>query len=210
MASSSPNEDQSKTVVGQPVQFSYPPACLPTTHNPYTAPPPAAYYQSDPHSSQPNKTIRCNKSILCGVVIFAFLLLAIITCTSNIAWLVLHPEPPLLQIDSLGISNFNVSQYKLTANWVANFTADNPNDKMRIVLYERDVYVFYKNYYLSWDGRWPDLNLDPKKQGKMSSHLEKIESEHLEIEKQLAQKIGEDRKSGMVAFHGEDGCFRYL
>lgn len=79
-----------------------------------------------------------------------FIILITLTCISSIiVWLILRPETPEFKVDSLTVTNFNVSKTYFTANWEANVTAYNPNRKLKVYFDRVQSFVYYEEDFLS-------------------------------------------------------------
>ncbi|KAL4578530.1 hypothetical protein LXL04_014654 [Taraxacum kok-saghyz] len=158
--------DQNRPVTGYPA----PPASngYPTntaTAYPYVAPPPqnqgqyfnvsANPYYSDPYANQQRATfIRRIFAVFIGCII-------IVGTIVFIMWLILRPQIPQFRVDTLTLSNFNMSSNSLiSGTWDARFTVRNPNSKI-VLYYDRiEAAVFYKSESIS------ETTVPPFAQGK--------------------------------------------
>ncbi|GFZ20253.1 hypothetical protein Acr_28g0009580 [Actinidia rufa] len=68
-----------------------------------------------------------------------------------IVWLVLRPRVPEFRVDSVSLSNFNLSSTSslLTGNWDVKFAVSNPNHKISLYYDHIAASVFYKDESLS-------------------------------------------------------------
>lgn len=149
-------------VTGYPAP-GYPPSNNPSgcattagTGFPYAAPPlrPAHYNPRYPY--YPRATLFRR---LLAILIAFFIISGTIVF---IIWLVLRPRFPDFRVDSLSLSNFNLSSSPsslISAKWDVRFTVRNPNHKLSIFYDHINAYVFYKSESLS------DTTLPPFVQG---------------------------------------------
>ncbi|KAL8210215.1 hypothetical protein R6Q57_006947 [Mikania cordata] len=153
--------DQSRPVTGYPAYSGagHQPNGYPNTATayPYVAPPPhppqnqGTYfhvagnpYYSNPYASQPRATFvhrffACliGSILITGIIIF-------------IMWLVLRPQIPQFRVETLTLSNFNISTNSLiSGNWDARFTARNPNSKITLYYNQIEAAIFYKSDSIS-------------------------------------------------------------
>lgn len=77
-----------------------------------------------------------------------------------IIWLILRPRVPEFRVDSLSVSNFNISSSLVSGNWDVQFTVRNPNKKITVKYDRIDADVFYKSEGLA------STTLPPFSQGK--------------------------------------------
>ncbi|KAL6966771.1 hypothetical protein U1Q18_032564 [Sarracenia purpurea var. burkii] len=115
---------------------------------PYAAPPPQpAYYTADPYYAQsypdPRATLLRR---LFAILIASFIIAGTI---AFIIWLILRPRIPDVQVDSVTLSNFNLSSSTVTGNWDVRFTVRNPNHKITLHYERIEASVFYKDESLS-------------------------------------------------------------
>ncbi|KAD6453352.1 hypothetical protein E3N88_08057 [Mikania micrantha] len=67
-----------------------------------------------------------------------------------IMWLVLRPQIPQFRVETLTLSNFNISTNSLiSGNWDARFTARNPNSKITLYYNQIEAAIFYKSDSIS-------------------------------------------------------------
>ncbi|XP_043716755.1 NDR1/HIN1-like protein 2 [Telopea speciosissima] len=163
------DDDQTKMRTGYP-GMGYPPPPLgmgyppptppaaaagypgyPNTHNvyPYAAAPPAAYYNNEypvaaasPYNSGPYGFLR---QIIIGMITT----FVIIGMLYFLIWLMIRPRYPVVQIDSLVVSNFTITDSKLDTDWDLSFNIWNPNRKLDMNYKEIDTLIFYGRNLLS-------------------------------------------------------------
>ncbi|XP_004241340.1 uncharacterized protein At1g08160 [Solanum lycopersicum] len=138
--------DPNRPVTGYPAAAAPPPnhngypsarPQPPATAYPYAAPP---YYNNypypDPYAAQRNTFLRRVIAILVASTIITGTILFVI-------WIVILPRIPEFQVDSLNVSNLNLSNSLITANWDLRFTARNPNKKLTLYYDEIAAAIFY-------------------------------------------------------------------
>ncbi|XP_057483461.1 NDR1/HIN1-like protein 10 isoform X2 [Actinidia eriantha] len=119
---------------------------------PYAAPPPqSAYYynNNNPYYAQPYPDPRAAFLRRLVVIIAASFIIA--GTIVFIVWLVLRPRVPEFRVDSVSLSNFNLSSTSslLTGNWDVKFAVSNPNHKISLYYDHIAASVFYKDESLS-------------------------------------------------------------
>ncbi|MCD7462733.1 hypothetical protein HAX54_049268 [Datura stramonium] len=117
---------------------------------PYAAPPPssAAYYHNNPYyQPQPYATQRT--TFLRRVIAMAIAAMVIAGTFVFIVWLILRPRLPEFRVDSFSVSNLNLSNSLISANWDLGFTVRNPNKKMTLYYDDVAAAVFYDSVSLS-------------------------------------------------------------
>ncbi|XP_059314917.1 NDR1/HIN1-like protein 10 [Lycium ferocissimum] len=137
-----------------PNGYTQPP---PGTAYPYAAPPPssAAYYHNNnPYYQQqpphPYAAVATQRATFLRRVIAIAIASMVITATFVfIVWLILRPKLPEFRVDSLSVSNLNLNNSLISANWDLRFTVKNPNKKMTLYYDEVALAVFYDYESLS-------------------------------------------------------------
>ncbi|KAM0056483.1 putative Late embryogenesis abundant protein, LEA_2 subgroup [Helianthus debilis subsp. tardiflorus] len=150
--------DPNRPVTGYPAPpasngYPAPPASngypAPPASNGYPAYPYAAqqqqqhqpsYYYSNPLANQQRAAfLRRMFALFIGCVI-------IIGTIAFIIWLVLRPQVPQFTLQTLTLTNFNVtSNSMISGNWDARFTVRNPNSKITLFYDHVEAAVFYKS-----------------------------------------------------------------
>ncbi|KAL4567643.1 hypothetical protein LXL04_023232 [Taraxacum kok-saghyz] len=148
--------EQSRPVTGYPAHSAtgYPNTA---TAYPYVAAPPNApqnqgtyfhvagtRYHSDPYASQQRATfvhrffaILIGSILITGIIIFTM-------------WLILRPQIPQFRVETLTLSNFNISSNSLVAgDWDAHFIVRNPNSKITLYYDQIEAAVFHKSDSIS-------------------------------------------------------------
>ncbi|XP_059300316.1 NDR1/HIN1-like protein 10 [Lycium ferocissimum] len=157
--------DPNRPVTGYPAAAAAPPnpngystaqPPPPATAYPYAAPP---YYNNnypyqDPYTAQRNTFLRRVIAILVASTIITGTVLFVI-------WLIILPRVPEFQIDSLNISNLNLSNSLITANWDLHFTAKNPNKKITLYFDEIAAAIFYESLSIA-DTTVPPFFMDKR------------------------------------------------
>lgn len=155
-------ENQSRPATGYPASaYPHPPpppntypnsaAATAATAYPYAAPPPPhpTYYypNNNPHYPQPYPDPRATFARRLFVILIASFLIALTVALA--LWLILRPRLPDFRVDSLALSNLNLSSSSITANWAINFTVVNPNKKITFYYDQVQAAVYYNDVSLS-------------------------------------------------------------
>ncbi|EPS67655.1 hypothetical protein M569_07117 [Genlisea aurea] len=120
---------------------------------PYGRPPPSGGYygyQSYPQSYQYDPNYAQRLTFLRRIVGLGIAVLIVFGTITFIVWLVLRPQMPQFQVDSLSISNFSLGSSSLISFTSAvRLTATNPNKKMKLEYDDIQAYIYYKTESLS-------------------------------------------------------------
>lgn len=101
-----------------------------------------AFIPSPTHNLSYNRCV--SRSMLTLVTLFLLL-----SCVIAIAWLVIDPQDPSIQLTSLSLSNISLSNPRFAANYDIVFNVNNTNKKPSLVIDHVRVVVFYGNALLS-------------------------------------------------------------
>ncbi|KAL8201787.1 hypothetical protein R6Q57_010934 [Mikania cordata] len=128
---------------GRPVT-GYPAPAAPNGYAyPYAAHPPPTYFNvatgNPPYPNQQRANfLRRVFAVFIGCII-------IIGTIVFIIWLVLRPKVPQFRVDTLSLTNFNItSNSMISGNWNAGVTVRNPNSKITLYYDHVEAAVFYK------------------------------------------------------------------
>ncbi|PSR89828.1 hypothetical protein CEY00_Acc30021 [Actinidia chinensis var. chinensis] len=171
------------------------------TAYPYAAPPPqSAYYynNNNPYYAQPNPDPRAAFLRRLVVIIAASFIIA--GTVVFIVWLILRPRVPEFRVDSVSLSNFNLSSTSslLTGNWDVKFAVSNPNHKISLYYDHIEASVFYKDESLS------ETTVAPFDQGTRNQTVVRatFAAAARYVDKKAADSINSDRTSrGSVDFN---------
>ncbi|KAL8243444.1 hypothetical protein R6Q59_009702 [Mikania micrantha] len=111
---------------------------------PYAAQPPTTYFKvatgNPPYPNQQRTNFLCRVfAVFIGCVI-------IIGTIVFIIWLVLRPKVPQFSVNTLSLTNFNItSNSMISCNWNAGVTVRNPNSKITLYYDHVEAAVFYKS-----------------------------------------------------------------
>ncbi|KAM7496978.1 hypothetical protein LguiA_021392 [Lonicera macranthoides] len=152
--------DHSRPVTGypatnpQPQSNGYPSANTSYPYpNPHPYPNPNPYYNPNPNPNPYYDNAAANRRATLLRRIFAVIIAAVIITGTIIfiMWLVLRPRIPEFSIDTLNLTNFNVSPSSslITGNWDVRFTVRNPNKKITLVYDRIQSFMFYRDDSLS-------------------------------------------------------------
>ncbi|KAK4375837.1 hypothetical protein RND71_006514 [Anisodus tanguticus] len=184
--------DPNRPVTGYPATQP-PPQPPPATTYPYLAPP---YYNNnypyqDPYTAQCNTFLRRVIAVLIASTIITGTILFVI-------WLVILPRIPEFQVDSLTISNLNLSNSLITANWDLNFTARNPNRKITLYYDEIAAAIFYNSLSIA-DTTVPPFFMDKVNE---TAHKVSFVASGAYVEKWAFDGMGKERtEKESVAFN---------
>ncbi|KAJ8768038.1 hypothetical protein K2173_020978 [Erythroxylum novogranatense] len=148
-------QDSSRPATGYPVPNGHTPPPTGTAY-PYQAPPPNTNTNTNPYfyynQQQQQPFYSDRRALILRRMIVAVIAVTVIFFTILfIMWLVIRPRLPDFQIQSLSLSNFNISSTSqtVTGNWNARFQVYNPNKKMKIYYDEIESGILYKSDTLS-------------------------------------------------------------
>ncbi|KAF5751696.1 protein YLS9 [Tripterygium wilfordii] len=188
--------DPSRPVTGYPSANGYPAPPLGSAY-PYQAQPPQnqphAYYYNAPPPPDPRLAFyRRFCVIIIGLtVIFATVLF--------ICWLVIRPRVPEFRVDSLSVSNFNVtsSSQTLTGSWNLRLQVYNPNSRMTLSYDDVRPSVFYKTEFLV------ETRIPPFQQGKKNQTFvdASFSASNSYVDRRVLDGISADRARGTVSFN---------
>lgn len=155
-------------------------------------PNPNAFYYSAPYGTAQRATYyrRFMVAVVSILIIFATVLFII--------WLVLRPRVPQFRMDSLSLSQFNVSSSSsVSGNWTASFTVYNPNSKMHVYYDDLDGGVYYRSELLATN-RLPPFDQATKSSRNMSATFVATTAY---VDGWVASGINGDRGHGSVKFN---------
>ncbi|KAI3704180.1 hypothetical protein L1987_74395 [Smallanthus sonchifolius] len=121
-----------------------------TTAYPYAAQPQhnhAAYFNVSTNLHYSNPYINQQRATFLHRIFAVFIGCVIIIGTIVfITWLVLRPQAPQFRIETLTLTNFNVTSNSLiSGNWDARFIVRNPNSKITLCYDHVEAAIFYKS-----------------------------------------------------------------
>ncbi|WMV55990.1 hypothetical protein MTR67_049375 [Solanum verrucosum] len=121
------------------------------TAYPYAAPPPASavYYPNNPYYQPNNPYDAQRNTFLRRVIGMAIAAMVIAGTFVFILWLILRPRIPEFRVDSLSVSNLNLTNSLISGKWDLRFTVRNPNKKMTLYYDDVAAAVFYDDVSLS-------------------------------------------------------------
>ncbi|KAA8549938.1 hypothetical protein F0562_001622 [Nyssa sinensis] len=202
-------EDPSRPVTGYPAtgfphaQSNNNPNAYPSAHPsycttayPYAAPAPqATYYNPNSYYGQPFQTPGATFLRRIFVIIIAAF---IITGTVGfITWVVLRPRLPEFRVDSVSLSNFNISSSSLiSGKWDVRFTVRNPNHKITLYYDRIEASVYYRSELLS------ETTVPPIVQGTKNETAARatFAASSAYVEGSVVNGINQDRARGTVGF----------
>ncbi|KAH7512242.1 NDR1/HIN1-like protein 12 [Ziziphus jujuba] len=175
---------------GQP---GYPPQYQGYPPNAYNYHPSGPYY--NPQSESP-----AGSAFVRGFVVM-FIILITLTCISSIiVWIVLRPATPEFRVDSLTVTNFNVSKANFTANWEANIMAYNPNHRLKVYFDRVQSFVYYDEDHLSSAAVDP-MFLNTKAREEMKLKLATNSMDEHVVADWVLDDIVKERNGGSVTFN---------
>lgn len=190
--------DPSRPVTGYPAPpyaHPYPQSAAAAANN--NGQPNGAYpypvYQRGPYDAYNARAAFIRRFVVAMVFLFA-----IIGSLLLMIWLILRPKIPDFRVDSLAVTNLNVSSSRqsLTGTWSVGFDAYNPNKKMTIEYDEIVASVFYGSGFIS------ETRVPPFKQGKRfrSTVNATFSAADSFVDDRVASGINADRARGTVSF----------
>ncbi|KAJ4705385.1 Late embryogenesis abundant (LEA) hydroxyproline-rich glycoprotein family [Melia azedarach] len=128
-------------VTGYPVAYAYAVPQPQPQPQPQVVP---AYYEN----SYPNRRER--STLLCRLILFVIVILAIMGLASFIMWLIIRPKLPEFRVDSASISQLNATSTNssLTATWKFSLSVKNPNSKLDVSYNPLEASVLYGEWEL--------------------------------------------------------------
>ncbi|KAA8544330.1 hypothetical protein F0562_022341 [Nyssa sinensis] len=210
------DQSNSRPVTGYPAtgypqpQSNTNPNCYPSAHPtystttttagtayPYAAPPPqTTYYNPNPYYGQNYTNPRATfLRRLFAILIASFIITGTVVF---IIWLVLRPRLPEFRVDSVSLSNFNVSpSSQITGNWDVRFTVRNPNHKITLYYDRIEASVYYKSQPLS-DTTMPPFVQDTKNETAVRATFA---ASSTYVDGWVVNAINQDRTRGRVGFN---------
>ncbi|XP_071707828.1 NDR1/HIN1-like protein 10 [Rutidosis leptorrhynchoides] len=194
--------DPTRPVTGYPAP--------PPTSNGYPPPPPGTAY---PYAAQPqpqqshyfnvssnpyysNPYANQQRATFLRRIFTIFIACFIITGTIGfIMWLILHPQVPQFRVETLTLTNFNISSNLLSGNWDAKLTARNPNSKITLYYDHIEAAVFYKSESIA------ETTLAPFVQGKKNETNVRATFALLSAYVNDRNGINSDRARGTIDFN---------
>ncbi|KAJ4705387.1 Protein YLS9 [Melia azedarach] len=135
-----PASPQQEAIIGYPPAMGYPPG-YPNTFNqsPYHhQPPPGMYYPTQQYRRRPETSPG-------GVLLTMMMLMFFAFTFAVITWLVVRPKFPVFHVESLAVSDFNVSTDNFTSTWEGNIAIENKNLGANIHLERIQSFIFYNS-----------------------------------------------------------------
>ncbi|KAJ9188623.1 hypothetical protein P3X46_000003 [Hevea brasiliensis] len=114
----------------------------------YGLQPPSATLQINSAAARPNQSRSFHNCItrLMLLLVMSFLTLSFV---SAVIWLVIDPHDPTFGLNSLCISNITLSDSQFTANYDIEFSVNNTNKKVNLVIDDVKVTVSYGRAIIS-------------------------------------------------------------
>ncbi|KAJ4834491.1 hypothetical protein Tsubulata_021014 [Turnera subulata] len=137
------------------------------------------------------------------LTIVTFVSLLFLACYANIFGVfLLGPRAPTIRLQSLFLSNLNVSTTKLAANWKAKFTISNPNlaSKIRIDNMESMIYYKAQNAISIASSHGFNLGLLQDKHVSMEFATTGYEGDQPVLEYPVLMEIKKDEGRGVMPF----------
>ncbi|KAF8109795.1 hypothetical protein N665_0091s0024 [Sinapis alba] len=185
----------SRPASGYPYPNPYPNPPQQSNANPF--PPNANPYQNHNSSYAPHHHHNPRAILIRRLFIASMVFLLILGLILVLYFGLVRPQLPYAYINSLSLSNFNVSNNHLTGNWDLQLRFQNPNSKMS--LYYNTVFctLYYNRASLS------ETRLQPFDQGKKDETPinATLSVSRTYVEPRLADSIGKERAAkGSVEF----------
>ena len=157
-------------------------------------------YSSYAYSQTPTQSNVRRNSTFVHLVLLIMAIVALFAVVSTVAiWFILRPEAPAFRVDALSVSNFNTTNFDQTANWEANITVENPNQKLKVYFNEIKSYVDYKDRYLTQSFVSP-LSLEVKEHVVMNVKLSVDNVFEPVVDQKLVDDMALDRSRGSLIF----------
>lgn len=185
---------------GYPPVMGYPYPQAPQGYaSSYIGYPPNEYSSYAYSQARTQSNVRCNSTFV-RLVLLTMTIVALLTVSSTVAlWFFLRPEAPAFRVDALSVSNFNTTNFDQTANWEANVTVENPNQKLKVSFNEIKSFVDYEDQYLAQSFANP-LSLETKEHLVMNVKLAGNNTIEYVVDQKLVDDMARDRSRGSVIF----------
>ncbi|KAJ4831313.1 hypothetical protein Tsubulata_037566 [Turnera subulata] len=137
------------------------------------------------------------------LLIVSFVSLLFLACYANFfGAFLLGPKAPTIHLQSLSLSNLNVSTTKLAANWKAKFAISNPNlaSKIRIDNMESMIYYKAQNAISIASSHGFNLGLLQDKHVSMEFATTGYEGDQPVVEYPVLMEIKKDQERGIMPF----------
>ncbi|XP_010557439.1 PREDICTED: protein YLS9-like [Tarenaya hassleriana] len=186
-------QDSSRPVTGYPYPNPYPNPPPPSaTVNGYPPPLADAYrYHYPPPQTNPRAALYRRLFIIFMAV------LLVLGFALFIFFLVARPRLPDVNINSVSVSRFIVSNSTISGEWDVQFQFRNPNSRMSLYYDDVDSGVFYRRSLLS-ESHLPPFDQGTKDQTAINATLSTVSNY---LEGRLLDSMGRERAAhGVVAF----------
>lgn len=144
----------------------------------------------------------CVTSFFRDLTLIVVSIFVILMAIIGIAWLAMHPHDPFLEVISLSVTNFSVSDSELRGKYELSLTITNPNKKVQLVLDSFNVGLLYGHVLLSEAaGQQSPLFVN-----KMENKCVKVElAERNSPESVMHEDLVENWNKGVVKFNVKMG-----
>ncbi|XP_042499915.1 uncharacterized protein LOC122078120 [Macadamia integrifolia] len=213
------DDDQTKMRIGYPPVTGYrPPSAVaypgypPNAHNgyPYTAPPPSAYYNNQQPAAPPYNSGDAY-SLLPRIVISMITTLTMIGMLFFLIWLMIRPRYPIVNIESLMVSNFTIVDSEFNADWDLTYYIWNPNKKLDMRCNTIQILIFYGKNLLSTTSMQP-LLLEKENatilHKKLETRQDKVSDGYMENDRKTGSMIVSVRLRILAKFQNGDSGTR--
>ncbi|KAI6685354.1 hypothetical protein NL676_031267 [Syzygium grande] len=102
----------------------------------------AATTVQDTHPPPPPPP-RCIQQVVRRLIASLILLIVLASAVCSIAWLMLHPRPPVFRVNSLAVSGFNISSPRFAPRYDLELVITNPNKKIAFFIDHFSLLVSY-------------------------------------------------------------------
>ncbi|KAM1227596.1 hypothetical protein ACFX2I_006836 [Malus domestica] len=182
--------DPSRPVTGYPAT----PYAQPSGGHPYSSYPTYTQRQGPYSNAYAARATFIRRFV--GAMIALFV---IVGCIMLVIWLVLRPKVPDFRLDSLSLTNFNVSSssQSLSGTWSVGFSVYNPNKKLSIRYEEVVSSIFYRNGFIS------ETRVQPFAQGRKDRNFVNatLSAVNSFVDAPVVRAIEVDRERGTVSFN---------
>ncbi|KAK6235260.1 hypothetical protein SCA6_010597 [Theobroma cacao] len=121
------------------------------------------------HALQPNNNISRNSLLVRSLILSILSLFAIISLLDFVVWRIIHPLPPVFEVDSFCISTTPPKHSPLTSTaYDIQFGITNPNKKLSVLMDNFEILVFHGKNMISRERMRP---VYLKKMTKESSNI---------------------------------------
>ncbi|KAL1199876.1 NDR1/HIN1-like protein 10 [Cardamine amara subsp. amara] len=185
---------------------SYPNAPYNHQQYAYAQAPPASYYGS-PYPPQQNPVYQrpASSGFFRGIFTGLIVLVVLLCISTTITWLILRPQIPDFSLTNFSVSNFNLTEPVLSAQWMANLTIENPNTKLKGYFDRIQGLVYHENAIAEDEflamSFFPPVFVETKKSVVIGETLTAGRKEQPQVPSWVGEEMKKEKETGTVTFN---------